>query len=100
MRKPAHSDGLVRRVDPVNNWEDHTCLILLMRGRSNKAIREQTGQSDGQIAYRAKKYECSRSAYRDGTSAFARQVDNTTDGLAEAALQKYITKHLGKSKRQ
>lgn len=85
-----------RRVDPQNNWEDRWCLVLLIRGRSNKAIREQTGQTNGQIAYRAKKYECKRSDYRDGTSVFARRVDEVTDELAKSALKKYIAKHLGR----
>lgn len=84
------------RVDVINNYDDHACVLLAMRGRSNKAIYAKTGLSNGQISYRLKKFEIRRMDYRDGVSAFANQVDKMTETLAEASLLKYLKTHIGK----
>lgn len=93
-RNPNHNRRLPRHVDPYNNQADHWCIILALRGRSNKSIIRETGLSPGQISYRLKKFEVKRMEYRDGTSAFAKQVDKVTDKLAEKALLDHIRHHM------
>jgi hypothetical protein len=102
MRRRKNPNLVPRRVDIVHNHDDHWCVILAMRGRSNRAIRSETGLSNGQISYRIKNYlqeegePNARMAYRDGTSAFAKEVDKVTEKLAEKALLKHLRTHVGK----
>jgi hypothetical protein len=85
-----------RPVDPVNNSQDHECLLLAMRGRSNRAIIKKTQLTPGQISYRLRKFDVSRMDFRNGEGQFAEAVDRATEGIAEKALLKYLRIHVGK----
>lgn len=85
-----------RPVDAVNNTQDRWCLILAMRGRSNRAIIAKTGLTPGQITYRLRLYEVSRMDYRNGEGPLAQKVDKATEGLAEQALIAHLRRHVGK----
>ncbi len=85
-----------RRVDAVNNTQDHWCLILAMRGRSNRAIIAKTGLSPGQISYRLRLYGVSRMDYRNGVGPLAKKVDKETEAIAEQALLAHLRIYVGK----
>lgn len=83
-------------MDVQNNTQDHLCVILALRGRSNRAIIQKTGLSPGQIHYRLKLFDVKRMEYRDGTSPFAVKIDKVTEELAEKALLDHLRTHVGK----
>jgi hypothetical protein len=92
QRAPKRSP---RPVDPVNNYEDHICLLLAIRGRSNRAIMKATNLSPAQIGYRMKKFGISRMDYRNGEGAFVRSIDKVTAVYAEKELLRYLRIHVG-----
>jgi hypothetical protein len=94
--KKQRAKRLPRPVDPVNNREDHICLLLAIRGRSNKAIIKETNYSPGMISYRLKKFGVSRMDYRNGEGPFAKAADKFTEVVAEKELLRYLRIHVGK----
>lgn len=82
-----------RRLDFYQDEADHVCGIMLLRGRSNKAIMKVTGLTQSQIQYRATRISIKRGAYRDGTSPFAKQADIITAKLAEKAIYDHLDEY-------
>lgn len=85
-----------RPVDPVNNWQDRWCLLLAMRGRSNRAIIKRTRLTPGQISYRLKKYDVSRMEFRNGEGRFAEIVDKSLKNIAHESLMQHLQRHVRK----
>ncbi len=96
MTRKRNPNRVHRRVDGVNNTQDHWCLLLAMRGRSNRAIFAKTGLSNGQISYRLRLYGVSRMDYRNGVGPLAKKVDKATEGLAEQTLLSHLRTYVGK----
>jgi hypothetical protein len=96
MKRRKQSNRPPRRVDAINNYADHWCLLLAMRGRSNRAIIKKTGLTPSQISYRLKTFGVSRMDYRNGEGPLARKVDKATEELAEAALLRHLEAHVGR----
>lgn len=94
--RKKNPNRITRRVDPVGNNADNTCLILAMLGHSNRAIYKHTGLSNGQISYRMRLYEVSRMDYRNGEGKFAKAVLQSTQSMAEKALLAHLRTHVFK----
>jgi len=66
-----------RRVDFLNDVDDHTCIFLASLGFSTRYICKRTDLSESQVLYRLKKAgltsanHASRSDFRNGESPMA-----------------------------
>lgn len=89
-----------RRVDFLNEVDDHTCVFLASLGFSTRYICSRTDLSESQVLYRLKKAgltkenHASRSDFRNGESPMARLVLGQVREVAEEQLIKHLRKYV------
>jgi hypothetical protein len=96
MNKPAKK--IARHRITFHSGDDNESVALAKMGLSNRAIKERTKLSDGQITYRlhkAKTVEGNdsgyRVAYRNGESDFALRVIHDLAGVLREEVRRTIT---------
>lgn len=84
-----------------DSGDDNETVALAMLGMSNRAIKERTTLSDGQITYRlskAKRVEKNKMGYRvdyrNGTSPMAGQIISDIIGVLREEIRRNITAKL------
>jgi hypothetical protein len=80
--------------------EDKRLLYMAAFGMSNRAMRAHLGKTNGQIAYKLKKWreagyrEADRSTWRDGIGRLAREAIDKIDYVAELEITREIERNL------